>query len=227
MKWLVNLGLVTVAPAILYWQYHDVKELYASMDTVLENQIRLSENQVLLAHQNALIEKELRWRQNAPPPPPSPSVVEPYRLQPIQPVKRLEVVQTKNVTKHSNKDLFCMAKNIYHEAAFEPDLGKYAVAQITLNRKYNPKYPKTICDVVMDPYQFSWANNHKIRWTQPNGPAWEEAKRVAENVVVNGYRVKGLETGMFYHADYVSPKWRDDSSKITKIGRHIFYSNAL
>ena len=31
-------------------------------------------------------------------------------------------------------DVFCMAKNIFHEAGTEPELGQYAVAQVTLNR---------------------------------------------------------------------------------------------
>ena len=126
-----------------------------------------------------------------------------------------------------NKQILCMAKNIYHEAANEPIIGRYAVAQITLNRKMNPRYPKKICEVILDPYQFSWANDKRIRWTQPKGPAWEEAKKIAEDVVIHGYRVKGLENGLFYHADYVSPKWKDRSATITQVGRHIFYSRAL
>lgn len=122
-------------------------------------------------------------------------------------------------------DVFCLAKNIFHEAGIEDSIGKYAVAQVTLNRVKHSKYPDTICKVVMDPYQFSWANDHKIRWTKPEGVSWKEAKIIAEDVIFNGTRVKGLEDALYYHADYVKPHWKEPSAKIVKLGTHIFYSH--
>ena len=205
-----RIAFFLIAPLILYWQYKDVQKLFAGMEILYENQVSIVEQQRELAATQADIVRELRV---VPQDIPRPS--------------KLQVVQTTSTVKYDKLDLFCMAKNIYHEAAYEPEIGRYAVAQITLNRKANPRYPKKICDVVMDPFQFSWANDKKIRWTQPKGRAWEEAKRIAEDVVVYGYRVRGLEHGLFYHADYVSPRWRDNSAHITQVGRHIFYSRAL
>ena len=138
----------------------------------------------------------------------------------------LEVIKTRQTVNYKKIDVFCMAKNIFHEAGIEDELGKYAVAQVTLNRMKNPKYPKTICDVVMDPYQFSWANDRSVRWTRPKGPLWAQSLEIAERVVLEGYRVKGLEKANYYHADYVNPRWRKNSAKIAQVGTHIFYASA-
>ncbi len=203
-----------LAPLILYWQYKDVQKLFAGMEVLYENQLSIVEQQRELAATQTEIIRELK-------------IAPQHQVNPRPPKNTLRIVQTNSTVKYDKLDLFCMAKNIYHEAAHEPEIGRYAVAQVTLNRKMNPRYPKKICDVIMDPFQFSWANDKKIRWTHPKGRAWEEAKRIAEDVIIYGYRVKGLEHGLFYHADYVSPRWRDNSAHITQVGRHIFYSRAL
>lgn len=136
------------------------------------------------------------------------------------------IEKTKEKIKYKQIDVFCMAKNIYHEARGEDIKGQYAVAMVTLNRIKNKKYPNTVCEVVMDPYQFSWANNRKIRWTRPKGKDWNEALHISEQVIKHGYRLKGLEQANYYHADYVNPNWKREDKMITKIGQHIFYSSA-
>jgi len=142
---------------------------------------------------------------------------------PVQ--NQFNLIYTKEKINYKHIDLFCMAKNIYHEAGIEDFIGQYAVAQVTLNRLKSKKYPNTICDVVMDRFQFSWANNRNIRWTHPKGPLWEQAKIIAEDVILNGTRVKGLENALYYHADYVKPHWKNPEAKIVKLGTHIFYSH--
>ena len=46
------------------------------------------------------------------------------------------------------EELHCLALNIYHEARGEPELGKFAVANVTMNRVNDARFPKTVCDVV-------------------------------------------------------------------------------
>lgn len=146
---------------------------------------------------------------------------------PQQPAKpQLQIHKTNQRIAYKQIDVFCLAKNIFHEAGIEDRMGKYAVAQVTLNRIKNPKYPSTVCDVVMDRKQFSWANDRKIRWTHPKGKTWEESKQIAEKVLAEGYRVKGLEHANYYHADYVKPFWKKPEAKIAQIGTHIFYTAA-
>tara|TARA_R110000764_G_scaffold232610_1_gene325132 strand:+ start:6939 stop:7517 length:579 start_codon:yes stop_codon:yes gene_type:complete len=122
-------------------------------------------------------------------------------------------------------DLFCLAKNVFHEAGIETDMGKYAVAQVTLNRVKSKKYPNTICKVVLQRYQFSWANQKSKHWTHPKGINWDRSKAIAKRVIYENHRVKGLEHSEYYHADYVSPHWSRKMTPVATVGRHIFYTN--
>ena len=151
--------------------------------------------------------------------------IKPIAVTPVAPVKPkfLQIVKTEDDVRYSKQDLFCMAKNIYHEAGSEPTLGKYAVAQVTINRMKSPQYKDTVCSVVFEPYQFSWANYHGRRWTTPRGENWQEAKRIARDVLENGKRIHGLDDALFYHATYVRPSWSRKFDRVTRIGLHIFY----
>ena len=151
--------------------------------------------------------------------------IKPIEVTPVAPVKPkfLQIVETDDKVHYNKQDLFCMAKNIYHEAGSEPTLGKYAVAQVTINRMKSPQYKDTVCSVVFEPYQFSWANYHGRRWTTPRGENWQEAKRIARDVLENGKRIHGLDDALFYHATYVRPSWSRKFDRVTRIGLHIFY----
>jgi spore germination cell wall hydrolase CwlJ-like protein len=63
------------------------------------------------------------------------------------------VIQVNQAQAKSNKpdmdpQLLCLAKNIYYEAGLESREGMIAVAQVTLNRTEDDKFPKTVCAVV-------------------------------------------------------------------------------
>jgi hypothetical protein len=149
--------------------------------------------------------------------------------QPVVPTSgasAIRVEQTNRTVNHEDLDVFCLAKNIFHEAGVEDELGMYAVAQVTINRVRHAGYPNRICDVVMQPGQFSWANNRDRRWTHPSGPKWELSKQIARKVIKDGYRVPALQAAMYYHADYVNPNWRDPNSVLAQVGTHIFYASA-
>ena len=127
------------------------------------------------------------------------------------------------------KQLQCLTQNIYWEAANEPFEGKAAVAQVTLNRMNSGKFPDTVCGVVQQRNivynkvicQFSWfcTDVYKTRPVYPK--LWDESEAVAKKVLFEGFRLDGLREALYYHADYVNPKWNKD--RITQIGRHIFY----
>lgn len=50
--------------------------------------------------------------------------------------------------KVTKKDIECLARNIFHEAANESEEGKAAVGIVTINRVKDSRFGKTICDVV-------------------------------------------------------------------------------
>ena len=134
-----------------------------------------------------------------------------------------KIIETKPL--YTDLDLFCLAKNIFHEAGTEPEMGQYAVAQVTLNRVRNPKYPDSICKVVLDRYQFSWANRKSLHWTHPKGLNWNRSYEIAQHVIYENHRVNGLENVKYYHADYIKPHWSRNMTQVSVIGRHIFYTN--
>jgi spore germination cell wall hydrolase CwlJ-like protein len=145
----------------------------------------------------------------------------------VQDIKQAVVIeQDPTVIKYSKQEFDCLARNIYYEAGVEDRLGKVAVAQVTLNRLRTSYWGKNICKVVYAPSQFSWTKI-KHRSYMPNfGPAWEESRQVAAEVLDQGLRIRTLKTSLFYHADYVKPYWKDDTKRVTKVGRHIFYTQA-
>lgn len=111
----------------------------------------------------------------------------------------------------------CLAQNVYYEARSESIEGQLAVADVTLNRVEDPRWPKSICGVVEQKNQFSWVGNVKEK---PKGKAWRKAQEVALQALMNEDRLEVTH----FHATYVSPKWAAKKKKVTKIGNHIFYA---
>ena len=140
----------------------------------------------------------------------------------VQEIKSFLMRSNERLT-YTRADKECLAKNIYHEAGIEPVEGKFAVAQVTLNRLKEGRWGNSICDVVYAKAQFSWTLWKKKRYENPKGELWEESKMVATHVLDKGYRVPSLATSTYYHADYVQPLWRKSVVKIQQIGQHIFY----
>ena len=62
-----------------------------------------------------------------------------------------------------------------------------------------------------------------MQCTTPRGSNWEESKRIARDVIVEGKRVYGLNEALFYHANYVRPYWARAKRRLAQIGAHIFY----
>ena len=48
----------------------------------------------------------------------------------------------------SDKDVDCLARNIFYEAGSEPIEGKVAVGMVTINRTQDERYPQNVCGVV-------------------------------------------------------------------------------
>lgn len=134
--------------------------------------------------------------------------------------------------KERERELQCLTQNIYWEAASEPFEGKVAVAQVTLNRAAHEKFPKDVCKVVYQKNvvydrvicQFSWfcENNFKVKPVHKE--MYAESEAVAKKVLLEGFRLDGLKDALYYHADYVNPRW--NKPRVGKIGRHIFYKES-
>ena len=127
------------------------------------------------------------------------------------------------------KQLDCLARNIYFESASEPFEGKVAVAQVTMNRVQDGRFGTDVCGVVYQKNvfyekvvcQFSWYCDKPATLKIRSPEMYNESYEVAKKVLLENFRLPSLEHALYYHADYVNPGWR--KTKITKIGRHIFY----
>ena len=127
------------------------------------------------------------------------------------------------------KQLDCLARNIYHEAGYEPFEGKVAVAQVTINRAESGQFPSDICQVVYQKNivyekvlcQFSWYCDQASLKKPMNGPVYTESMEVAKKVLLEGFRIDSIKSALYYHADYVNPGWK--RQKVAQVGRHIFY----
>lgn len=134
-------------------------------------------------------------------------------------------------TADRTRQLDCLTRNIYWEAASEPFEGKVAVAQVTMNRVASGQFGEDVCGVVYQKNnylgkiicQFSWVceATHKIR---PIYPAlYRESEEVAKKVLLENFRLSTMHDALYFHGDYVSPNW--GKKKISQIGRHIFYKD--
>jgi spore germination cell wall hydrolase CwlJ-like protein len=127
------------------------------------------------------------------------------------------------------RELNCLARNIYYEAGNEPFEGKVAVAQVTLNRVNHNEFPDDICQVVYQKNifysrtvcQFSWYCDSQTLVRPIDQKSYDESMIVAKKVLLEGFRLPSLTTALYYHANYINPNWR--KQRITRVGRHIFY----
>ena len=142
-------------------------------------------------------------------------------------------VTKKLVVQEYNKQVECLAKNIYWESASESYEGKLAVAQVTLNRVNSGKFPSDICSVVYQKTvnredrtvcQFSWTclfNGKKVR----DKYEWEQSLMIAKRALTEPilHDIIAQTNALYYHAVYVTPGW-PKAKVVKRIGNHIFYS---
>lgn len=135
-----------------------------------------------------------------------------------------ELVAAYGRAETDNQEQDCLASAVYFEARGESLEGQIAVADVVLNRAASEKYPDTICEVVEQPWQFSFVNaTGRIPEANRSSAAWHRAVAVARAAQGKAAR-KVEENVLWYHADYVAPSWGKRLERQVKVGLHIFYS---
>ena len=146
----------------------------------------------------------------------------------------------------NDKEVTCMAKNIFFEAAVESTAGKLAVAHVTLNRVDSKWFPNSVCEVVYDGLhythssgkqlpvrdrcQFSWYCDGKGDDPREGSKLWEDSQELAKYVLLRQEELPDITDGaLHYHASYIAaPRWTARKKITTKIDTHIFYrSNSM
>tara|TARA_Y100000361_G_scaffold150629_1_gene166634 strand:- start:88 stop:708 length:621 start_codon:yes stop_codon:yes gene_type:complete len=149
-----------------------------------------------------------------------------------------EIRQYESVAER-RKQISCLQKNVYFEAAVESTAGKLAVAHVTYNRVKNKYFPNNFCEVVYqgrhyasghpkkNQCQFSWYCDGKHDVPYP-GPTWKKTKELATWFYDNKDNIKDITDGaLYYHADYIpDPRWAvsKKTQKTVQIDTHIFYA---
>lgn len=135
--------------------------------------------------------------------------------------------------KVSKRQVECLAKNMYFEAKNESITGIQAVGFVTLNRVADPRFPKTICEVVYQKVdttcQFSWVCIHGKNPAITDTRKYKQIYNIA-NTLANASSFKHLKKSdptkgsLYFHATYVNPGWNLKRKAV--IGGHIFYASA-
>lgn len=145
--------------------------------------------------------------------------------------QRTIVVKNKELSslRDRERQLDCLAKNVYFEAGSESFEGKVAVAQVTMNRVNHPNFPKDVCQVVYQKTvvmervicQFSWYCQNGGRPQIKHPELYTESYEVAKKVLLENFRLSTMKDAMYFHATYISPNWGKE--RIGVIGNHVFY----
>lgn len=116
----------------------------------------------------------------------------------------------------------CLALNVYHEARGEPEAGKYAVAHVVMNRVESEHYPNDVCEVVYQPWQFSWTMLKKDKYPYDQN-AWTRSNYIAQRVYYGEHVDDPSNGATMFHATYMRPVWAYQYKVSASIGGHRFY----
>ena len=121
---------------------------------------------------------------------------------------------------HRGQDqLLALTCNAYFEAGNQGFHGMVEVNRTVIARATSgtEDFPSSIIGVIYQPYQFSWTLNIQ-RCVDPD--IWNKAIDAARVALQ-----KGSNDKLYYHANYVSPRWKKYCTGRMKLGDHIFYSD--
>ena len=123
----------------------------------------------------------------------------------------------------------CLADAVYFEARGEPLRGQMAVAQVVMNRVFSGFYPNNVCGVVYQnanrhlACQFTFACEGKDLSRIDEPDMWEQAKRIAKDMLDGKIWLAEVGHATHYHAYWVHPSWVHEMKKMYKLGVHTFY----
>lgn len=119
----------------------------------------------------------------------------------------------------ADRELHCLAVGVYYESKGEPLAGQLAVAEVILNRAGSGRFPRSVCGVLTQRGQFSFVRAGQLP-TPPANAQWRKAMAVAQ-VAQKDLWDSPVENALFFHARYVSPRWK--RPRVGTVGNHVFY----
>ena len=148
--------------------------------------------------------------------------------------KKEEKEEMEKLVKYDKEDILWLARNIFFEARSEGIHGRMVIANVTINRTLDRRWPNTIKEVVQQPWQFSWFNEGVVPpIAQEEQEVFEECYELAkfcldlyDDMAKNSdFKVDGIAHGAdHYFADYIKmPSWAKKMTYLGKVGRHLLY----
>lgn len=115
-------------------------------------------------------------------------------------------------------EIMCLSMIMFGEARGEPsDISRVAVAYTAINRKADPNYPKTICQVMKQPYQYQFLD-YGMPTQQQVAYLMPLAKAILEKKIDDP--TKGAK---WFHTRTTKPIWAKQKEIKLAIANHIFY----
>ena len=115
-------------------------------------------------------------------------------------------------------ELACLARVILYEAGNQGRRGQLAVAQVVMNRVDSPRFPDTICGVVLQRGQFSSIRS----FHPPRDARWRRALAIARDARA-GISAPVVGNALYFHAARIRPAFVRNRVRIAQLGDHIFY----
>ena len=124
--------------------------------------------------------------------------------------------------RYEQKQVECLAQNVFHEARGSSEDDMLAVALVTINRVNHKAWGGTVCDVVYEKAQFSWTLDRKLWDVQREPDSWVKAQQIAAKVYFGS--VPDFTDGAthYFNAAKVLPSWAQAGRNVRKIGQHTY-----
>lgn len=120
------------------------------------------------------------------------------------------------------EEMRCLAGAVYFESRGEPLYGQLAVAEVVINRAEDRRWPASYCGVVYQRAQFSFVRGGRMPAIRTSSTAWQRAKAVAK-IAHEGLWKSEANDAVYFHANYVRPKWSHRKTRLAQIDTHVFY----
>ena len=120
----------------------------------------------------------------------------------------------------------CLREAIYYEALPNSPKGQRAVADVIFNRKADPRFPNTVCDVIAEGEaegrcQFSYRCDGRAE-VFGDTVKFQSSTRAAQEALANpNADVTG--GAVFFHAVRMAPGWFGTLDRTVELGGHYFY----
>ena len=134
------------------------------------------------------------------------------------------------------KDVQCLAENIYFEARSQATAGWLGIAAVTINRVLLEKFPDSICGVVyqgptLEGSNVPLKNKCQFSWYCNGVEEHIENLELFFQIIYFSKLMLGSQGAMFdvtdgathYHNNSVRPYWARDMTRTVRINNHTFY----